>query len=434
MRTQKLIITIVILILVSMLIAEENNVIRLSWDDVAGRCRLDNLSLQMNDLDNLSQQTEVNRAWGSFMPSIDYQWMWSDDEAYPMVDNLFIHSLQFTFPIFTGGARYANLKLQKYQQKSLEAEFMGAEEGIVLQAMRAYYGVILADAMVDVYSEALDLAETNLRQVESLRAVGTATELAVKQARTRYFESMPQKSNAENQKLLALKQLKYLLNIVTEVDLEISDSLTERDFLDTYAAMSLKEFVILARDNRSEILQITQQSKMVDQQKMLALSQLMPSLALTAGSLHTAYADNWSVNGSDFDRKNSIGLAVQMPLFNGGSRYFDLKQAGYSQQKMVLLKEQVIDQIELDAQQSYYAYLLARDNLKSLEEAMITAEESLRLANIYFEQGMSNQTDVLGAQLAYTQNRAAMKNGIYNYNTSQLALLKAIGDLHSIWQ
>ncbi|MCF7919769.1 MAG: TolC family protein [Candidatus Cloacimonetes bacterium] len=420
-----------------MLSAEEPEVIRLSWDEVGNRCRLDNLSLKMNALDEDSQQQEVNRAWGGFLPTLDYTWLWSDDEAddaYLLPENLFIHSLQLTFPLFTGGARIANLKMQKHLQKSMTAEFKGAEDGVVLQAMQAYYGAILADEMVEVYREAQILAETNLRQVESFRDAGTATELAVKQARTRYFESIPQLASAQNQKKLSLKQLKYLLNIAAEDSLEVNDDLVERQFLGSYAGMKLEEIRILAHDNRSEVEQIIQQNKAVTQQKMLAFSKFLPVVALTAGTQHVAYSEDWSVKSEEFDRSNSIGLAVQLPLFNGGSRYFDLKVAGNAKRKMNILLEQVIDQVELDAEQSYYTYLEARDNLKSQEEALAAAEESLRLVNLYYAQGMVSQTEVLGAQLAYTQNQAAMKNGIFLYNTSQLALLKAIGDLHCIWK
>ena len=415
----------------------ETKVIELSWDGVADIVRLDNLSLQMTELDKMTQEAEVKKAWGSFLPSLDYQWVWSDDEFSQLqmpVDNMFGHTLSLTYPIFTGGARYANLKMQQHLRKSMAAELQGVESDVVYQSMQAYYGVILAGSLVEVYTEALGLAERNLRQVESFERVGTATELAVMQARTRYFEVLPQLESVKNQQKIALNQLKMLLNIAEADSVLIKDKLVQQEFLGGYARLQIEEYKNLARDNRAEVAGIHSQGKAVSQQKLLAASQFMPTVALTAGRSFYAYSDDWWIGEDEFTAYNSVGLVVQMPLFRGGSRWFDLQEAEYAKKKMALAEELTIDQVELEAEQSYYDYVEARDNLKSQEEALATAEESLRLANLYFKEGMVTQTEVLNAQLSYTQNRAALTSGIFNYNTSQLGLLRAIGDLASIWK
>ena len=415
----------------------ETKVIELSWDGVADIVRLDNLSLQMTELDKMTQEAEVKKAWGSFLPSLDYQWVWSDDEFSQLqmpVDNMFGHTLSLTYPIFTGGARYANLKMQQHLRKSMAAELQGVESDVVYQSMQAYYGVILAGSLVEVYTEALGLAERNLRQVESFERVGTATELAVMQARTRYFEVLPQLESVRNQKQIALNQLKMFLNIAEKDSVLIKDKLVQQEFLGGYARLQIEEYKNLARDNRAEVAGIHSQGKAVSQQKLLAVSQFMPKVALTAGRSFYAYSDDWWIGEDEFEAYNSVGLVVQMPLFRSGSRWFDFQEAGYAKKKMALAEELTIDQVELEAEQSYYVYVEAKANLKSIEEALATAEESLRLANLYFEEGMVTQTEVLNAQLSYTQNRAALTSGIFNYNTSQLGLLRAIGDLASIWK
>jgi outer membrane protein TolC len=166
----------------------------------------------------------------------------------------------------------------------------------------------------------------------------------------------------------------------------------------------------------------------------MAESQFLPSVALTASRSFYAYSDEFWIDRGEFEAYNSVGLAVQLPLFSGGSRWNDLKQAVYSQKKLAVMEELTIDQVQLEAEQAYYQYVKSRDNLKSYKEALRAAEESLRLADLYYQEGLSTQTEILNAQLAYTQNNLALKSGIYEYNTSQIALLRAIGDLERIWQ
>ena len=438
MKAQYYKLILVMLFISGILYSSEVNVVELSWHDVADFARYDNLSLKMTEYDYKTSEVEVKKAWGSFLPSVDYQWLWSDDELtqaqmFVPVDNMFMHSLNLSYPLFTGGARYANLRMQQHLKKSLAAELKGAESEVVLQSLQAYYGVILAGSLMEVYNEAMELAEQNLRQVESKLAAGTETELAVMQARTRYFETIPQLENAQNQQKLAENQLKMLLNIASEDSILIKETLTEHKFLGSYAKSEVETIKGLARSNRAEVEQIKNQNDAVAQQKLLVCSQFMPQLVLTASRNFYAYDDEWWIENDDFKAYNSVGLVVQMPIFSGGSRWYDVKQAGYARKKMALAVDLTTDQVELEAEQAYYNYLDARDNLKSQEEALITAEESLRLANLYFEEGMVTQTEVLNAQLSYTQNRIALTRIIFNYNTSQLALLQAIGDLASIW-
>lgn len=438
MKSRYLKLILGIIFLTGILYGSEAKVIELSWNDVADFARYDNLSLKMTEYDNKTAEAEVKKAWGSFLPSLDYQWVWSDDELtqaqMPVpVDNVFIHSLNLSYPLFTGGARYANLRMQQHLKKSLAAELQGAESDVVLQSLQAYYGVILAGSLVEVYQEAMELAEENLRLVESRRAAGTATELAVMQARTRYLETIPQLESARNQQKLAVNQLKMLLNIASGDSILIKETLSEHKFLGAYAKLQMEEYKSLARDNRAEVDQINSQNEAVAQQKLLAGSQFMPQVVLTASRSFYAYNDDWWISRDEFEAYNSVGLVVQMPLFSGGSRWYNVKQAGYAQKKMALAVDLTIDQVELEAEQAYYNYIDARDNLKSQEEALTTSEESLRLASLYFAEGMVTQTEVLNAQLSYTQNRVALTSVIFNYNTSQLALLKAIGELPSIW-
>ena len=100
---------------------------------------------------------------------------------------------------------------------------------------------------------------------------------------------------------------------------------------------------------------------------------------------------------------------------------------------MDLLVKQSEFAAELDIEQNYYGCREATKNLQSLEIAVDQYKESMRISNILYAQGMTNQLDVLNAQLLYTKSKSDYLYGIYNYNVSQLNLLKSIGLLHKIW-
>ena len=51
-----------------------------------------------------------------------------------------------------------------------------------------------------------------------------------------------------------------------------------------------------------------------------------------------------------------------------------------------------------------------------------------------YKEGVSTQVEVLNAQTAFTNAELSYRKGIFDYNISQLRLLKAIGQLQVLWQ
>jgi outer membrane protein TolC len=100
---------------------------------------------------------------------------------------------------------------------------------------------------------------------------------------------------------------------------------------------------------------------------------------------------------------------------------------------MSLLLRQTETQVLFEVEQNYYGLNESDKSLRSLEEAMKQSKESLRLSNLLYSEGMSTQLDVLNAQLLYNNSRVQYLQGIYNYNVTQLQLLKSIGKLNTIW-
>ena len=127
-------------------------------------------------------------------------------------------------------------------------------------------------------------------------------------------------------------------------------------------------------------------------------------------------------------------LSVSWPLFEGGRRIIDYQIAKIKTDQMELALNQAQFGAELDIEQNYYGFTEASKSLHSLKDALDQYKESLRISNLLYTQGMSNQLDVLNAQLLYTKSKSEYLQGVYSYNVSQLALLKAVGLLDKIWK
>jgi len=112
----------------------------------------------------------------------------------------------------------------------------------------------------------------------------------------------------------------------------------------------------------------------------------------------------------------------------------DYQIAKIKNAQMDLLVKQAGFGADLDVEQNYYSFAEASKSLQSLKDALDQYKESLMISNLLYVQGMSNQLEVLNAQLLYTKSKSDYLQGIYSYNVSQLALLKSVGLLDKIWK
>ncbi|MCX6168969.1 MAG: TolC family protein [Ignavibacteriales bacterium] len=420
-------------------------IIYLSWKNVVDISLKDNLGLKLKSLDYDAQDLETWKSLTYFLPTLSYQGIIQKNVELPVFIFMgqrfvvgtqynFQHSLSLSLPLFTGGSRWFNHDIQSNIKKSLSEELKGKEEETVLNSMQAYYAIILSNEISKAAEDAVNVAKENLDQVEKFYNAGTARELDFQRAKAQYSSTLPMLESALSNKKLSAQRLKALLNIPLTDSLVVTDLLDKTEFLNEYSKISLEEFKKLSTENRNDIKALKYQQEATKSGEKIALGQFAPSVAIAASVDHAAQMDNAKVRWNDYIRSKSITLSFSWPLFEGGRRVLDFQIAKIKSEQMDLYVKQMQIGAELDIEQSYYSYTEAGKNLQSLKDALDQFEESLRISNVLYTQGMSNQLDVLNAELLYTKSRNDYLQGIYNYNVSQLTLLKSVGLLDKIWQ
>jgi outer membrane protein TolC len=432
--------------LIPRLDAQENkDIIYLSWDNVVNRSLNYNLSLKSKQLDYENQNLEYWKSWSNFLPTLSYQGLATKNVELPVfvfqgqtftvgTKYTFQHTLNLSLPLFTGGSRWFNMNAQSSLRKSLSQELKGKKEETVLNGLQNYYSIILAKSLLKNAEEASDVAQANLKQVQSKYDAGTATELDLQRAKAQYYSTLPKLESAKSNLVLANQQMKSFLNIPLRDSLVITDSLMKKEFLSEYDDFTLGELKDISKESREDLQALKYQLEATEEGEKLALSSFSPQVSISANVQHQAPMETQDIAWEDYIRSKAITLNVNWPLFEGGRKIIDYQKAVIQTDKAKLMMKQLKDQADLSIEQSFYKFKEAIKNLNSLKAALEQAKESLRISNLLYEQGMSTQLDVLNAQLLYTSSKSDYLNGIYNFNVSQLNLLKSIGKLDIIWE
>ncbi len=424
---------------------DQRRIIYLSWKNVVDISLKENLSLQSKSFEYDAQNYEMWKSISYFLPSLSYQGIMQKNLELPVfvfmgqkfvvgTPYTFQHSLSLSMPLFTGGSRWFNFEIQNNLRKALSEELKGKEEETILNSMEAYYGIILSEELAKSAEEAVNVAKQNLDQVEKFYGAGKATELDFQRAKAQYSSTLPMLESALSNRRLSVMRLKSFLNIPLTDSLIVIDTLDKKEFLNDYANIPLEELKSISKENRKDIKALEYQKDAIAGGKRIALSQFSPTIAIAAGVDHAAPMDNSKVTWSDYIRSKSVTLSMSWPLFEGGRRILDYQIAKVKSDQMELAYKQAEYGAEMDIEQNYYGFAEASKNLQGLKDALDQYKESMRISNLLYSQGMSNQLDVLNAQLLYSQSKIGYLQGVYNYNVSQLALLKSIGLLDRIWK
>jgi outer membrane protein len=427
-----------------MQLAAAQNVITLSWNDVVEISQNQNLEIKIQQNSYYAQRLSEWQAISDFLPTVNYQFQATNNFELPVFVFMgqriqvgskfnFQHSFVVQYPIFVGGLRWANWQIQKKLRKSMAQELKGKEDEVVFKALEVYFTLMLANTLIDVNQRAYEAAKANFEQVEKFYTVGAASKLDYLRAKSSYSSSLPPLTSAKNAQKLAEENLKYILNVTSDDSLVILDTLTRIDFLKDYNTMTLPDLQEMSLQERPDLKSIELQREVTAHQKTISLSNFLPALLFTAGLQHQAQLNTSHVSPKDYIRSKYAALTLQIPLFQGAQRIFDYQRTRVNDRKAELQLELFRNSLLLDVENNYNLTKEANANLSTLKQAQDEAKEALRLANLNYREGIITQVDVLAAHLALTNSEVRYQQGLYNYNISQLSLLKSIGKLTTIW-
>jgi OMF family outer membrane factor len=139
-----------------------------------------------------------------------------------------------------------------------------------------------------------------------------------------------------------------------------------------------------------------------------------------AASQPSADYEGWS-----FD--NSVGLSLNWTLFDGGRARAEYRLNKQRAQENRFLFAQKRDQIRREVETNWYTLEQNNRNITTTSREVLSARESLRLARLRFQAGVTTQREVVDTQRDLTQAEVRWSNAIADYNISLARLRRFTG-------
>ncbi|SFD32479.1 Outer membrane protein TolC [Chitinophaga sp. CF118] len=329
--------------------------------------------------------------------------------------------------VFTG------LKAAKAGEEYYRMQSAQSEETVIYNVTQVYYNalvsrekMIVLDADIDKISK---LVNTTSSQVES----GLARKIDLDRMRVNLTNFKTQRTQAENQYLVQLNQLKQQMGMTmaTKVDLPHT-SFKEIES----KAVSAMDFGGVNLDNRIEYRLLKKQEELQEFQKKAYKAEYYPSLSLGGN-----YSYNGISNKFDFMKGSStaswydmasVNLTLKIPIFDGFARRSRVSQASVTLKELNKQKEETALALSTQFEN---AKLQVQNNLTTIQ----AQKENVELANeVYnstqnnYKLGLANLTDLLDAETSLTEAQNNYNEALLQYKLAELDIIKSNGNLKSL--
>jgi outer membrane protein len=295
---------------------------------------------------------------------------------------------------------------------------------MVTQVKQAFFSVLLAKEAFYVYKDVYENAMENFEQTEMRYNAEKASELDYTRAKATVANAIPNVYNSESNVILSLWQLKAVMGVDLDEPIDVAGSLQDYAQSMNYD-LNLEDSINL--DNNTTMRQLALQAEELAHNIRIQKYAYMPSLSVAYSYSYYAMENNFRFKDYHWTPYSYVGVSLSIPIFSGGKRLNDVRQAKVQATELNLQMQDTERQLKIAIRQ----YLTTmQTNLKSYAAAMDaveTAQKAYDISQESYKVGRSTITDLNDAQLTLTQAKLSVSQTVYNFEVAKANLEQVIG-------
>ncbi|MBT5420914.1 MAG: TolC family protein, partial [Candidatus Cloacimonetes bacterium] len=323
--------------------------------------------------------------------------------------------------IFLGGKLINGISVASKLYHLQEKRYYLEEQNIIFATKDLYYKTKLALELAKIQADALEFANLYYKQVNNMYTEGLVSEYDNLRAELEVRKIHPQVLEAEKNAQLALQSFANHLGLKNS-ELVLKDDVK----LDDMHLIELEDAISSGLDNRMELelsaIGVEVSKVMLRYEK----GNFLPNIAITA-DYNFFGMDSEKIESDDWGNNYSVGIGFSMPLFTGGANTYKMKKAKHTLHQSELDHETLMEMVELDVRNSYLQWQADLEKVDNQKQNQELAEMGLKIAQARYENQVSNQLELIDAQLQVKTARLSYMNAQYAAVISYEKLLKAMG-------
>ena len=313
---------------------------------------------------------------------------------------------------------WESLKLSGMDVELAVEQARSSKIALVKQVKQAFYAVLLAQKSHEVVANVYENAQKNYEKTLQRFNVGKASEVEHLRAQVTMMNAEPNVSSAENAVMLATWQLKAVMGIDLDTDIEVVGDLND------YTAQMLTPYISEEDlSNNSSLLQLSIQGRMLESTIRMQKKQYLPTLAASINYNYSAMGDEelrWFPS-------STAAVSLSIPIFDGFQKHYSIKQSKINKNMLDLQREDTERNLRIGIRNYNDQMALCIKNYQAAEATVEIAQKSYDISEKMYEVGKATLVELNDAQLALQQAQLTQAQAVYNFMVTKASLDELIG-------
>lgn len=340
-------------------------------------------------------------------------------------ENSYVADLTVTQPIYSGGRTFTALRMARVYKRMAREMVDMSRQDLKISVYNSFYGALLANEILRVNRESYRLAGENLDVAQKMYDQGMVAEYDLLRARVAVSNIEPLVIKAENDAEVAVSNLKNILGIDMDVEINLVAELDSSQFL--LPPIDPESAETELRENRPEIKISRNETSLSKHLVSIAKAGYRPTLSFSTSLQYQALFNRGSVFDKKWNRSLNSIVMLSVPIFDSWRTPSKVKQARVDVIQSELKEESILKSMVLDLEQSLGRYKEARRRLSAQGDAVELARRGLSIASVRYENGVGTQLEVSDARLALAEAEINRAMAFHDLAVSYAALMRSLG-------
>lgn len=321
-----------------------------------------------------------------------------------------------SYRVLDNGSRKYNILSNKANLAASEAQLIQTLRSTLFSVIQKYYEALRAQELFKVQKAQLDRATLILNQTKARAEVGDIARKDILQAEADQLNAQVALLQAEQRVRTSVTSLKAEIGWEQKESLELAGT-SEVAYADP--TFTLDQANEMALTQRPDLSASRAQLKSSEMSVRLAQAQ--------AGFDYSVDATFTRSFARDVFNRSAIGLAISIPLFDGGASKLEVAQRKYSLEAAKARYVQSERDVLAEVEQAYTNYTQNQLRLKAANAALAAARKNFEAAVKAQSLGAAALPEVVQAQTSLVQAEVNAVEAIYDSLISDSQLRLAVG-------
>lgn len=385
------------------------------------------------------QLKEVGRkeAWQSLLPSADLSGsvqytalaaeMKLGGQSFKMgKDDTYTWNgqVQVSLPVFAPTV-YATMNLTKTDLENAVEQSRSSKLDLVNQVTKAFYQLLLAKDSYAVLQKSYEQSSRNYELINNMFNLGSASEYDKISAEVQMRSIQPTVISARNAVNLAKIQLKVLMGITSDVDIDVEGKMEDYEG-------ELATDIFMAEqcslENNTSIRQMKLSENMLQQTLKVQQTGFMPTLALVGSyAFQSLYNENLKIGHYDWGQSSSIVLSLSVPIFRA-SNFTKMKTTKLQISQLAENRKYTERQLRMQVSAYVDNMNASAEQVSSNKEAVAQARKGYEISRKRYEIGGGTILELNNSEIALVSAELTYSQSIYDYLAAKADLDKVLGN------